>query len=141
MKLKHLRCIESILYSWNLYRYGNLLSWSKKKKCNNWSFKREKNCKTSENLTYIHVLERYWKHTHLQWRKYIEIQRLIKNVLTQEHFQCEEVELTGSGASACCDPRKGVYRFSALFFMCFLGFGKFLTVYEAKMVVSSFSRM
>ncbi|XP_042878188.1 major facilitator superfamily domain-containing protein 1-like isoform X2 [Penaeus japonicus] len=52
------------------------------------------------------------------------------NDVIEEHVgggggECEEVELTGCGASACCDPRKGVYRFSALFFMCFLGFGSY----------------
>ncbi|XP_076036499.1 minerva isoform X2 [Oratosquilla oratoria] len=28
-------------------------------------------------------------------------------------------------ASACCDPRRGFFRFNGLFFMCFLGFGSY----------------
>ncbi|ROT67504.1 hypothetical protein C7M84_014409 [Penaeus vannamei] len=51
------------------------------------------------------------------------------NDVIEEHVggiggECEDIQLTGCGASACCDPRKGVYRFSALFFMC-LGFGSY----------------
>ncbi|KAK4314036.1 hypothetical protein Pmani_014655 [Petrolisthes manimaculis] len=37
----------------------------------------------------------------------------------------EEVILTGCGATACCNPRKGPYRFIGLIFMCFLGFGSY----------------
>ncbi|XP_047495102.1 major facilitator superfamily domain-containing protein 1-like isoform X1 [Penaeus chinensis] len=52
------------------------------------------------------------------------------NDVIEEHVggvggECDDLELTGCGASACCNPRKGVYRFSALFFMCFLGFGSY----------------
>ncbi|KAG0711750.1 Major facilitator superfamily domain-containing protein 1 [Chionoecetes opilio] len=32
---------------------------------------------------------------------------------------------SGSGAAACCDPTKGLFRFVALFFMCLLGFGSY----------------
>lgn len=32
-------------------------------------------------------------------------------------------ELSGCGASALCDPRRGPHRFIALFLMCLLGFG------------------
>lgn len=32
--------------------------------------------------------------------------------------------LTGCGASACCNPSHGVYRFNALILMCLVGFGK-----------------
>uniref|UniRef100_A0A1I8Q429 Lysosomal dipeptide transporter MFSD1 n=1 Tax=Stomoxys calcitrans TaxID=35570 RepID=A0A1I8Q429_STOCA len=34
-------------------------------------------------------------------------------------------ELTGCGASACCNPSRGFHRFLALIFMCLLGFGSY----------------
>lgn len=34
-------------------------------------------------------------------------------------------ELTGCGASACCNPSSSVHRFIALIFMCLLGFGSY----------------
>ncbi|XP_042237106.1 major facilitator superfamily domain-containing protein 1-like isoform X2 [Homarus americanus] len=37
----------------------------------------------------------------------------------------EEVVLTGCGASACCNPQRGLYRFIGLLFMCFLSFGSY----------------
>ncbi|XP_071529580.1 lysosomal dipeptide transporter MFSD1-like isoform X2 [Panulirus ornatus] len=36
-----------------------------------------------------------------------------------------EVEVHGCGASACCNPSRGPYRFIALLFMCFLSFGSY----------------
>lgn len=36
-----------------------------------------------------------------------------------------EEEVTGCGAANCCNPAWGPFRFIALFFMCFLGFGSY----------------
>ena len=36
----------------------------------------------------------------------------------------EPVELTGCGASLCCDPRRSVHRFVVLPLICFIGFGE-----------------
>ena len=35
-----------------------------------------------------------------------------------------EEELTGCGATACCDPRRNFHRYFVLGLICFLSFGK-----------------
>ena len=35
-----------------------------------------------------------------------------------------EPELSGCGASLCCDPRRSVHRFVVLPLICFIGFGE-----------------
>lgn len=35
-----------------------------------------------------------------------------------------DLQPTGCGASACCNPSSTLHRFIALIFMCLLGFGK-----------------
>ena len=36
----------------------------------------------------------------------------------------DEIELTGCGATLCCDPRRSVHRFVVLPLICFIGFGE-----------------
>lgn len=45
--------------------------------------------------------------------------------LINKKFDDSDEELTGCGATACCDPRKGVHRYFVLGLICFLSFGKF----------------
>lgn len=35
-------------------------------------------------------------------------------------------QLSGCGASACCDPSASCHRFLALIFMCLVGFGEYI---------------
>lgn len=49
--------------------------------------------------------------------------------------EVEEIQLTGCGASICCDPRRNVHRFFVLIFMCFLSFGKCLFLVKKKSIV------
>ena len=37
-------------------------------------------------------------------------------------------QATCCGGSACCNPSSGIHRFSALIFMCLLGFGNYLII-------------
>ena len=43
----------------------------------------------------------------------------------------ERNELEGCGGTICCNPYRNVYRFVALFFMCFLNFGKCTVMFQA----------
>ena len=51
-----------------------------------------------------------------------------KNDLTGDDPSVEnddDVQLSGCGATPCCDPRRAVHRFVVLIFICFLSFGSY----------------
>jgi len=47
-----------------------------------------------------------------------------KAPLTNMKFEDSEEELTGSRATACCNPRRNFHRYFVLALICFLNFGK-----------------
>ena len=47
-----------------------------------------------------------------------------KTPLLNKKFEDSEEELTGCGATACCDPRRNFHRYFVLGLICFLSFGK-----------------
>lgn len=48
-----------------------------------------------------------------------------KTPLINRKLEDSEEELTGCGATACCDPRRNFHRYFVLGLICFLSFGKF----------------
>ena len=47
-----------------------------------------------------------------------------KTPLINRKLEDSEEELTGCGATACCDPRRNFHRYFVLGLICFLSFGK-----------------
>ncbi|XP_020611830.1 major facilitator superfamily domain-containing protein 1-like [Orbicella faveolata] len=48
-----------------------------------------------------------------------------KTPLINKKFEDSEEELTGCGATACCDPRRNFHRYFVLGLICFLSFGSY----------------